>query len=147
MLQPINDKDNWISEIIKDDPIRKNLPLDFRINEHSQMFAYWNKDSLGSVCCVRYTQGIPESIDDMQNKSSDDSDTVTFYTVWSYSKGSGRTIINQATDWILEKNKNIKNVVTLSPKTEMAEKFHLSNGAFKYRENSDTINYAYILDE
>jgi hypothetical protein len=33
--------------------------------------------------------------------------------------------------------------VTLSPKTEMARRFHLKNGAGVYRENSDTINYIY----
>jgi len=29
----------------------------------------------------------------------------------------------------------------------MAVRFHLKNGAWKYRENLDTINYAYQLNE
>jgi hypothetical protein len=33
--------------------------------------------------------------------------------------------------------------VTLSPKTEMARKFHLKNGAEVFRENPDTVNYLY----
>jgi hypothetical protein len=33
--------------------------------------------------------------------------------------------------------------VTLSPKTEMARRFHLKNGAGVYRENSTTVNYIY----
>jgi hypothetical protein len=33
--------------------------------------------------------------------------------------------------------------VTLSPKTEMARRFHLKNGASELRENSNTINYIY----
>jgi hypothetical protein len=31
----------------------------------------------------------------------------------------------------------------LSPKTEMARKFHLKNGARELRENINTINYIY----
>ena len=38
---------------------------------------------------------------------------------------------------------SIKNFVTLSPKTEMARRFHLKNGARVMRENADTVNYEY----
>jgi hypothetical protein len=33
--------------------------------------------------------------------------------------------------------------VTLSPKTEMARRFHHKNGATTYRENADSVNYQY----
>jgi hypothetical protein len=33
--------------------------------------------------------------------------------------------------------------VTLSPKTEMARKFHTSNGAKTLKENDETVNYEY----
>jgi hypothetical protein len=33
--------------------------------------------------------------------------------------------------------------VTLSPKTEMARKFHLKNGAEVFQENETTVNYLY----
>ena len=74
-------------------------------------------------------------------------DTVVFYTIWSYTKGSGRELIINASKHILKEHPTIKNIVTLSPKTEMAEKFHIRNGAWHFRENPDTINYAYKLDE
>jgi hypothetical protein len=35
--------------------------------------------------------------------------------------------------------------VTLSPKTEMAKKFHHKNGAETFRENEDSINYEYHI--
>jgi hypothetical protein len=38
----------------------------------------------------------------------------------------------------------IKRFVTLSPKTEMAKRFHLKNGAIVFRENEETVNYEYI---
>jgi hypothetical protein len=109
------------------------------------MYALWDNKQLLGVTCVSFTQGIPGSVDEMIESSSLNPDTVVFYTIWSYVKGAGRELLNKAVDQILFDNKLIKNVVTLSPKSEMAEKFHIRNGAWKFRENQDTINYAYQL--
>ena len=38
---------------------------------------------------------------------------------------------------------HIKRFVTLSPKTEMAKKFHLRNGATELQENETTVNFEY----
>lgn len=147
MLQRIDKIDSWVQEIIKDDPVRQNLSAEFRINENAEMFALWEQNSLGAVCCVRYTEGIPADLTEMQDLSNPFCDTVVFYTIWSYAKGSGRQLIIDATKEIKKLNSQIKNVVTLSPKTEMAEKFHIRNGAIKWRENEDSINYAYEIDD
>jgi len=47
----------------------------------------------------------------------------------------------------LRKKYHIERVITLSPTTEMAKNFHLSNGAVVYRinEDVDTVNYEYEL--
>ena len=66
------------------------------------------------------------------------------YTVWSKEKGFGRKILLD----LLQKykdNNNVKRFVTLSPKTEMAMKFHLSNGATLLQENATTNNFEYKL--
>ena len=66
------------------------------------------------------------------------------YTVWSKQKGAGRKILLD----LLQKykdNNNVKRFVTLSPKTEMAMKFHLSNGATFLQENATTNNFEYNL--
>jgi len=49
----------------------------------------------------------------------------------------------EATKSIESEFPGIETYVTLSPKTEMARKFHLKNGARELRENSDTVNYIY----
>ena len=65
-----------------------------------------------------------------------------FYTVWSKEKGLGRKIILEV--WDLFKKQHTENrYVTMSPKTEMAMKFHLSNGAILLQENSETNNFEY----
>ena len=52
-----------------------------------------------------------------------------FYTVWSYKPGAGRQIVNGVAGRIKTQRPWVKRFVTLSPLTEMAEKFHLKNGA------------------
>ena len=147
MLQRINQIDSWIEEIIKDDPVRPDIPIDHRINENSEIFALWDNVELGAIVCVSYTDGIPQSVEEMYSLGSPYPDSAIFYTIWSYLPGSGRSLINEASEYIIKNHPQIKNLVTLSPKTEMAERFHLRNGAWKYRENLDTINYAYQLNE
>jgi len=66
-----------------------------------------------------------------------------FYTIWSYAPGAGRKLIFDAVSHIKENNEHIKRFVTLSPKTELAKRFHLKNGAIVYRENDETVNYEY----
>ena len=64
--------------------------------------------------------------------------------MWSYVPGAGRDLIFELRDWAIE-NDFIR-LVTLSPKTAMAKKFHLRNGAFLLIENEETDNYEYKLD-
>ena len=66
-----------------------------------------------------------------------------FYTIWSYAPGAGRKLIFDAVRHIKENDTSIQRFITLSPKTEMAKKFHTKNGAGVYRENLNTVNYEY----
>ena len=59
-------------------------------------------------------------------------DVAVFYTVWSYGGGAGRQLVNQLAQHIRDTNSEIRQWVTLSPLTEMAEKFHVKNGAKFY---------------
>jgi hypothetical protein len=71
------------------------------------------------------------------------STTAVFYSIWSYAQGSGRDLIKEAQNEIKLSRPEISTYVTLSPKTEMARRFHHKNGASTYRENSDSVNYLY----
>ena len=70
---------------------------------------------------------------------------VVAYTVWSLEKGMGRKIILDLQAMIRETYR-FKRLVTLSPKTEMATKFHLSNGAELIAENMTTNNFEYDIE-
>jgi len=66
-----------------------------------------------------------------------------FYTVWTTEKGLGRKIVIDV--WNLLKSQHFNNrYITMSPKTEMATKFHLKNGAILLQENQVTNNFEYV---
>jgi hypothetical protein len=52
-------------------------------------------------------------------------------------------LIKAAAAWLLGEYKDITIIVTLSPQTEMAKRFHHKNGAVTLRENETSVNYQY----
>jgi hypothetical protein len=66
-----------------------------------------------------------------------------FYTIWSYSPGAGRDLINQLGEYIWEHRKDIWRWVTLSPITATAERFHLKNGAVFVDRYGDCQTFEY----
>jgi hypothetical protein len=58
--------------------------------------------------------------------------TMVFYTIWSYSRGAGRQLLNQVAEHARDTRDDIWHWVTLSPLTDIAERFHLKNGATKH---------------
>ena len=76
---------------------------------------------------------------------SESPDTAVFYTIWSYQSGSGISLLRSTVEKIKHDMPSIKRFITLSPKTEMARRFHLKNGAYILRENDHTVNYEYFI--
>ncbi len=144
MLHIISDLTDNLLTLIKDDPVRPELPADFRVNENSRIFVLKDEETQQplAVTCVKFLEQIPESVDDL-TKTVVKTNTAVFYTIWSYASGAGRTLIEQAQAEIKKSKPEVETYVTLSPKTEMARRFHLKNGAEVYRENQETVNYLY----
>ena len=132
-----------VSDIIEDDPVRPHITAEWRTDHNREVFGLYEDESfetLRSVICVAYTDTIPTHEDDMNVIGQH---TAVFYTVWSYVRGAGKTIVLDTASHIKRTRPEIERFVTLSPKTEMARKFHLRNGAFALRENPESINYEY----
>lgn len=144
MLHIINDIRDNLLDLIKDDPVRPELPADFRVNQNSRIFVLKDDqtDQPLAVTCVKFLETIPESVEDLTTAVVN-TNTAVFYTIWSYAAGAGRTLIEQAQQQIKQDQPEVNTFVTLSPKTEMARRFHLKNGAEIYRENPETVNYLY----
>jgi hypothetical protein len=142
MLHTITSVTEEIVKLLKDDPVRPEIPVTDRINSNSRIYMLKDGDQTQAVTCVKFLESIPAAVEDMAGLV-DSATTAVFYTIWSYSAGAGRALIREAQKSIETEFPGIKTYVTLSPKTEMARKFHLKNGAGVYRENSDTVNYIY----
>jgi hypothetical protein len=143
MLHIINNLQDEFLRLIKDDPVRPEIPAEQRVNSNSQIFVLKNDQNEPlAVTCVKFLADIPESVTDLADAVIN-TNTAVFYTIWSYAAGAGRELIEQAQAQITQEHPEVKTFVTLSPKTEMARKFHHKNGATTYRENADTVNYLY----
>ena len=64
------------------------------------------------------------------------------YTVWSKKKGGGKLIVKEVFKKI-KKSNHLNRLVTLSPLTDMAYKFHSKNGAKLIQVNETTQNFEY----
>jgi hypothetical protein len=142
MLQIITSLSDDLEALIRDDPVRPEIPVSDRVNQNSRIYMLKEGDKTQAVTCVKFLNTIPEAVDDLVGLVGS-ATTAVFYTIWSYSAGAGRSLIQEAQKSIEAEFPGIKTYVTLSPKTEMARRFHLKNGAGVYRENSTTINYIY----
>jgi hypothetical protein len=142
MLHTITTITEDLEKLIQDDPVRPEIPVTKRVNENSRIYMLKDGDQTQAVTCVKFLDAIPAAVDDLAELVGS-ATTAVFYTIWSYTAGAGRELIVEAQKSIRQEFPDIDTYVTLSPKTEMARRFHLKNGAGIYRENSDTINYIY----
>jgi hypothetical protein len=142
MLHTITTISDDLATLIKDDPVRPEIPLSDRVNSNSRIYMLKDGDETLAVTCVKFLETIPAAVDDLVVLIGG-ATTAVFYTIWSYTAGSGRELITEAQKSIESEFPEIQTYVTLSPKTEMARRFHLKNGACELRENVDTINYIY----
>lgn len=134
---------SWQLGYVKDDPVRPHLSAEWRTQDGREVYCLENPEfgDARAVVCVAYTNGV--AITEQELERTDEPDTAMFYSVWSYSKGAGREIIFSTTEVIRREKPHIKRFCTLSPLTEMAERFHLKNGAKFLRQGSTCQNFEY----
>ena len=144
MLLKLNNQ--IVKEVIKDDPVRPHISASWRTRSGREVYGLYADESfeiLRAVICVAYTDEVPKSELDMKCGGTD---IAVFYTVWSYDKGAGRDIVFAVADYIKLHNPDVKRWVTLSPLTEMAQRFHIKNGAKFLNRHLECQNFEYDLD-
>ena len=143
MLEKITALTDELRTLIKDDPVRPEIAPEDRVTENGTVYVL--KDDQGrplAVTCVKFLEQIPSSVGELADMAVN-STTAVFYSIWSYAQGAGRDLIVEAQTEIKKTRPEIDTYVTLSPKTEMARRFHHKNGAKTFRENADSVNYLY----
>ena len=139
---------------ISEDPVRPELDNIFRTSYGRKIFGVKFKDEIHAVMCFAFTDEIPKSVKELDLFSQDaflknvqrDPNKVgriaIAYTVWSKKKGGGKLIVKEVYKMI-KKSNHLNRLVTLSPLTDMARKFHLRNGAVELQVNETTQNFEY----
>ena len=146
MMRLITQPTDTLLTYIKDDPVRPEIPAHYRVEQNRFIAALVSEEQPSAMVCISLHDFVPDSVGALDNTSTTPT-TAVFYTIWSYEAGAGKRLLFDAVDEIRAKYPTITRFVTLSPKTEMARKFHLRNGAVVFRENVDTINYEYTVSE
>ena len=147
MLHFIKDVSNKLLDFIKDDPVRPEIPTEYRVSNGRMVAALAEKeDEPEAMVCVSFHDFVPQDVKDLDNTAQVPT-TAIFYTIWSYKSGKGQELLRAAVKGIQEQYPSVTRFVTLSPKTNVAQRFHLKNGATIFRENLETINYEYLVNE
>lgn len=141
MLCLISNPGDPLLTFIKDDPVHPEIPVEFRIAK-TRFISALVEGTPKAIVCVSLHDFIPESIEDL-SKEPEIPTIAIFYTIWSYVPGSAVLLLRATVEEIKRLFPTINRFVTLSPKTDMAKKFHLKNGAIIFRENDSTVNYDY----
>jgi hypothetical protein len=143
MLAHITEVTDPLLVHIADDPVRPEIPAEFRVAANRFVLALV-EDQVRAMVCVSLQDSVPQGVEDL-GYAGDAVNTAIFYTIWSYAPGAGTELLLSAVDAIRDRYPMIKRFVTLSPRTEMARRFHIKNGAVVFRENADTVNYEYLV--
>jgi len=136
-----------------EDPVRPQLDNNFRTSFGRKIYGVKYQDEIHAVMCFAYTNKVPKSVDELDKFSHDAflqsamrdqnvGQIAIAYTVWSKKKGGGKLIVKEVFKEI-KKSNHLNRLVTLSPLTEMATKFHSKNGAKLLQVNEDTQNFEY----
>ena len=140
---------------IEEDPVRPELSNEFRRSYGRKIYGVKYGGEIHAVMCFAYTNQIPKNVDEL-NKLSHDAylqsaqrdqnvgQIAIAYTVWSKKKGGGKLIVKEVFKKI-KKSNHLNRLVTLSPLTEMATKFHTRNGAKLLQINETTQNFEYKI--
>ena len=130
----------FVPTYIEKDPVRPHISANDRIAPGREMY---HIDELAFIC-LAFTDKIPVSEVDLLG--SNVGDIAVAYTVWSLKRGLGRKIIFE-TQKCIQDTYRFSRLVTLSPKTEMAVNYHLSNGAILLQESDQAYNFEYNIGQ
>ena len=141
---------------ITEDPVRPELSVEFRKSYGKRILGL--RDEAGdtaAIICVAFTNDVPATVEEMALMAHDAYNQSILrgglvgriaiaYTVWAKKKGGGKHILNEVYKKF-KREHHIDRLITLSPLTEMAERFHLKNGAKLLRKNKHTQNFEYDI--
>jgi len=155
---------------IEDDPVRPDLFSDDFIRFRGNFRVYADVDKAGdeftvnAIICVAICPFVPQTEEQLRiyaagdmgeslealEEMLDEDDTragivLCPYSLWSYNRGAGRRLVNELLESVHLLHPEVDHVITMSPPTKMAMRFHIGNGAALLLPNETTVNYEYEI--
>jgi len=142
---------------VAEDPVRPELSLEFRQAYGRKIYGIKDEEGdIAAIMCFAFTHDIPTSVEEMDTMSKDaamqavhragvQGSIAIAYTVWAKKKGGGKHMVNEVYKMMKQSN-HLNRLITLSPLTDMARKFHLKNGAREVQVNPTTQNFEYDIE-
>ena len=131
-----------LRELLLGDPVCPHIDPQDRVGSHREVLVLRDNPNCKprAVLCVAWMHEVPRSHAEL---FSSEGPIAILYSIWSLSKGYGRVMVEEASDYLI--STGAKRIVTMSPKTVMARDFHLSMGAEILQVNDTTVNYEYNI--
>jgi hypothetical protein len=125
MLHLITSLQDKLLSFVKDDPVRPEISPEFRVQDNRFIATLLVDEHPTAMVCISLHDFVPQTVEDLA-KTSQEPTTCVFYTIWSYQAGSGAELLKRVLPELKAKYPTLTTFVTLSPKTELAKRFHLS---------------------
>jgi len=167
MLIELNAADHLY--LIKDDPVRPDLFDNdkVRFSGPFRVYAEVNDETgeIAAVVCILVCKFVPQGEDQIRavaaGKLTEIEEQLAErekllgalgtvlcpYSIWSYQRGHGSKLIQNLLEAAPVMYPEVDAVITMSPLTDQAMKFHINNGAEIFSANEDTVNYEYEVEE
>ena len=140
----------------KEDPVRPELDLAFRQAYGRKIYVLKDEEvDICAIMCFAFTNQVPKTVEEMDILSKDaamqaehragvQGNIAIAYTVWAKKRGGGKHMVNEVYKMVKQSG-HLNRLVTLSPLTEMARRFHIKNGAKELQVNEETQNFEYDI--
>jgi len=139
------------------DPVRPELDIKFRTSYGRKIYGLKHNGEIKAVMCFGFVNEIPTTVEELDLFSKDaylqathragiQGSIAIAYTVWSLKKGGGKMIVDEVFKMI-KKSNHLNRLITLSPLTQMAQRFHLKNGARLIQKNETSQNFEYTVSK
>ena len=167
MLIKLNAADHLY--LIKDDPVRLKLFKDNskRFEDPFHVYAEINDETgeIAAVVCtiickfvpqdeyqiklvaMGKTKQIEEQLKEREEMHGELGVVLCPYSIWSYQRGHGRKLITNLLEAAPILHPEVDAVITMSPHTDTAMRFHLNNGAGIFSTNDACVNYEYEVPD
>ena len=140
---------------VKEDPVRPELDVIFRRSYGRKIYGVEYRKEICAIMCFGFTDEIPKTVNELDlmtrdaylksaHRDQNIGKIAIAYTIWSKKKGGGKLIVKEVFKMI-KKSNHLNRLITLSPLTDMARKFHLNNGAIELNVNKETQNFEYKI--